>query len=238
MFRLSPILALAFTLYLSTTPTINAQSNIRNSAAASAAARAAAQHSSQRPQKQSSIRQYQRSKPLPRQSVQTRQVPMSRLGVNKAPSGQKSIKWQPKKMTNAQLKHGVLAKQSKGQSFRLSNGFVSVAHVSRDHIGQTKSQLVSQLSRKKVVSTFHSAKVAERAVTEVLNSSAPRINAWASSAKAGDKKYYTMKGTTNVGFGIKRGEQQVTSGLTKTRVVLRSLGDGRYFILTAYPVLD
>lgn len=109
-------------------------------------------------------------------------------------------------------------------------------HTVARHVGKTDADLIARLSSSSTISgasTFSSQAVAESVISSTIGSNRATLNAW---LRSGSTRNLVLEyiGTSAIGRGIMRGQSAVTD-LMNARVILKTTGNGRYYILTSFP---
>ena len=112
-------------------------------------------------------------------------------------------------------------------------------HTISRHVGRSDDQLRERLKRESGItaaSTYTDQSTAERVVAETLNREQRRVDAWA--ARQGNRPNLALdyRGTSDrvIGRSMRRGRSSPDECVDAV-VVLRSLRDGRFIVLTSYP---
>ena len=145
------------------------------------------------------------------------------------------------------VRSGFISLEEEEKAFNFANKPSSSAHTLKEHVGKTLEQMEARFSTKPslpATGSFRDLPTAEKAVSEVLQGQARRINAWV--AGAGSKPLrLSVKMAQDVGEGVLNpAKNAVTPGLVhvglkvKTVTVVlnkTTIGGRTWYVLSAFP---
>ncbi len=111
-------------------------------------------------------------------------------------------------------------------------------HTIARHVGKTVAELIERIATYRHItkaSTFTDMATAEEVIFETITRNKSDINKWLKKASSGDRLELIYNGVVEIGKGIYMGADTRTS-LKNAVVVVKSSGNGKYFILTSYPI--
>ncbi len=112
----------------------------------------------------------------------------------------------------------------------------ALGHTLARHVGKTDADLISRLATQRRItgaSSFTNEAIAESVISSTIKSNRGAIKSWLRSGMTNSLRL-EYSGSTNIGRGIMR-TTNVVNDLTNARVILKSNGNGGYFILTSFP---
>jgi hypothetical protein len=118
------------------------------------------------------------------------------------------------------------------------NGSRIGGHTLLNHVGKDKAWLQARLAREAhlpMVSSFHTRKMAEWAISEILQKNAVRIRVWTQAGNSADRLPLAGETGRNVGCGlIRKTGQMIELGKVQMFLKKKRYNGMPYYIVTAY----
>ncbi|CDH22392.1 RNase A-like domain-containing protein [Xenorhabdus bovienii] len=112
-------------------------------------------------------------------------------------------------------------------------------HAIARHVEKTDAELLGRLtstSGPKISgsSTYTNGHIAEKVISQTIKDNRNTVNAWARNVPAGANLRLDYTGADIIGRSVKMKNPVITDA-TNARVILKSTGNGKYYILTSFP---